>query len=166
MTMTMTNLAREARVVAGRSAVRRLTAADPVAPREQIHVGLRHLLCVADVAVVHVVLARENADVVELQLELELSVGRVDHGVRRDVLHDGVLLAQLARALPLEQHLLLVRQPAGPRRAVRPPPLRDLHDDGDAFGFQNASDRKWHIRRVYYSGWQFNRFKTVKRIFG
>ena len=135
----MTNLAREARVVAGRGPVRRLTPAYPAAPREQIHVGLRHLLGVADVAVVHVVLAGEDADVVELQLELELSVGRVDHGVRRDVLHDGVLLAQLARALPLQQHLLLVRQPAGPRRAVRLPRLCELRD-GDAFPFQKCSE--------------------------
>ena len=74
------------------------------------------------------ILAREDADVVQLQPELELPVGRVYHGVRGDVLHDGVLLAQLARALPLQQHLLLVRQPASPSGAVGLPRLCELHE--------------------------------------
>ena len=113
-------------MVAGRGAVGRLSAADPAPPREEVHVGLRHLLRMADVAVVDVILAGEDADVVELQPELELAVGRVDDRVRRDVLHDGVLLAQLAGALLLQQHPLLVRQPPGPRRAVRLPRLREL----------------------------------------
>ena len=121
-----TNLAGEAGVVAGRGAVGRLPAADPAPAREQVHVRLRHLLRVADVAVVDVILAGEDADVVELQPELELAVGRVEDRVRRDVLHDGVLLAQLAGALPLEQHPLLVRQPPRPGRAVRLPRLGEL----------------------------------------